>query len=122
MTDIYTDRDGDEIVVRVCRGISPTKERRFTDRAAAEAFANSKLGKRSGMIVSTLDMTPAQLSAHRDHVALVLIGRLARQQRRAARRHPDILNERPAERAEREDWEDRHQGDSGAHNDPGAPF
>jgi len=34
----------------------------------------------------------------------------------------DLRDEDPAARAEREDWEDRHDGTKGAWNEPGAPF
>lgn len=68
MAYVFIDRDGADIVVRVAR-LAATKEWRFVDRAKAERFAASKLGKRSGMLVSTLDMTAEQLAAHREREA-----------------------------------------------------
>lgn len=69
MADVYIDREANgAITVTVCSGMSEPKKRTFADRAMAEQFANSKLGKRSGMILSTLDMTPEQLAARRARV------------------------------------------------------
>lgn len=65
MADVYIDRDDDRIKVTVCRGASPSRVTYFAVRRNAEDFAMRQLGKRSGMICSTLDMTPEQLAAHR---------------------------------------------------------
>jgi hypothetical protein len=63
---IYLDLDGTSgIRVAVYRGAQ--REPKVTifpvaDRAKAEAFAESQMG-RKGMVMSTLDMTPEQLAA-----------------------------------------------------------
>lgn len=44
------------------QGAQAPKSRLFDSRDAAESFANAKMGAR-GCIISTLDMTPAQLAA-----------------------------------------------------------
>lgn len=66
MADIYVDRaDDGKITVKVCRGMSEPKTKIFADRAEAERFATASMGKRSGMILSTLDMTSDQLARHK---------------------------------------------------------
>ena len=65
MASIYIDRAEDgRISVRVMTGIVGDRITMFANRAEAERFAESKMGRR-GMIQSTLDMTPEQLAAHR---------------------------------------------------------
>lgn len=66
MADVYVDRTHDDrIKVTVCRGASPPRVAYFAVQRSAMEFAGRNLGKRSGMILSTLDMTPEQLAAHR---------------------------------------------------------
>jgi hypothetical protein len=45
------------------QGMQPAKSRLFDSRDAAESFATAKMGKK-GCVVSTLDMTVAQLAAY----------------------------------------------------------
>lgn len=68
MAFIYLDHEDDgRIRCTVHHGIRPPKVRHFSAAQKKEAvtFAESHLGKRSGMVVSTLDMTPAQLDEYR---------------------------------------------------------
>ena len=51
-------------------GAQAPKSRLFDSRDAAESFANNKAGK-SGLVVSTLDMTAAQLAKLRAKVCPV---------------------------------------------------
>ena len=65
MAWVYVDwADDGRIKVAVVTG-ARTRETFFAaaDRAAADAFAMSKMGR--GSVLSTLDMTPAQLEAHK---------------------------------------------------------
>ena len=64
MKFIYLDRAG-ECDFRVSwHTASGKKSRLFDSRDAAEGFAVSKMGK-TGAIISTLDMTPEELAAHK---------------------------------------------------------
>jgi hypothetical protein len=78
MADVYIDRvEGGKIEVKVYRGMSAPKIKLFDERAAAEAFALANMGKRTGMVLSTLDMTPEQLARHRikqDRIAALMAG------------------------------------------------
>ena len=51
MAEIFIKRNGARFDVTVYRGLSATKTTTFDLHAAAMAFADSKLGKRSGFIV-----------------------------------------------------------------------
>ncbi len=51
MADIYIKRNGDKFDVTIYRGISAPKIKTFATHPEADAFALSKLGKRSGMIL-----------------------------------------------------------------------
>ncbi len=63
MAHIYLDRTRDgRITVRVLNGTPSETTEIFADRAEAEAFAMSRMG-RQGVIVSSLDMTPEQIAA-----------------------------------------------------------
>jgi len=61
MKTIELDKVGGVIRATFYRG--GIKERFFKTREEAEAFATKMMGKK-GCIISTLDMTPEQLSAH----------------------------------------------------------
>lgn len=63
MRHIQIDRQGEcDFRVTWIIGAQEPKSRLFDSRDAAESFANNKLGKRSGYIVSTIDMTAEQLA------------------------------------------------------------
>ncbi len=66
MANIYLDRtdDGAGFKVTILAGRVGKSTRTFTERAAAEAFALSRMG-RLGSVQSTLDLTPEQLAAVR---------------------------------------------------------
>jgi hypothetical protein len=66
MKIIEIDREGEaHFRVTWSQGIAAPRSRLFDSRDAAEAFAMSKMGKRSGTIISTLDMSAEQLAANK---------------------------------------------------------
>jgi hypothetical protein len=65
MAWVYLDRtDEGRFSVRVMTGAYGDKTKVFDARSEAEGFANKKMG-RSGMVVSSLDMTTEQLARAR---------------------------------------------------------
>lgn len=64
MATVYLDRDDDTFLVS-WHTLPRLIVRRFELRNVAEAYAVKKMGK-TGMIVSTLDLTSEQLAAHED--------------------------------------------------------
>jgi len=69
MANIEIDLSDDETLIRVSVMSGMTiKVSHFGTRADAERFAYSKMG-RKGCVMSTLDMTPAQLAAHKERQA-----------------------------------------------------
>lgn len=64
MANVWVDREGEcDFRVSWVSGAQPIKSRLFDSRDAAEGFAASKLGRRSGCVVSTLDMSAEQWAA-----------------------------------------------------------
>jgi len=62
---VEIDRAGEcDFRVTWMQGAQAPKSRLFDSRDAAESFANAKMGKRNGCVISTLDMTAEQLAAH----------------------------------------------------------
>lgn len=72
MAHVYIDRTEEgRISVRVMTGLRGDKTTTFDDRAEAERFAEAKMGKRNGMVVSTLDMTSDQMAEHKARKARI---------------------------------------------------
>jgi hypothetical protein len=69
MAQVYMDWTEDrKVQVKVFTGLRGKTVKVFERRDDAERFADSKMGKR-GMILSTLDMSPEQLAAHKEREA-----------------------------------------------------
>lgn len=67
---IELEREGeDHIRVTWVQGAQLPKSRLFDSRDAAESFAMSKMNKRNGQIISTLDMSADQLRLHGERKA-----------------------------------------------------
>lgn len=69
---VYIDRaETGAIVVSWYQGAAALKSKEFAadERVAAERFAEGKMNKRNGMLISSLDMTAEQLAAKRERDA-----------------------------------------------------
>lgn len=103
---VYIDRnESSEIVVSWYSGASALKSKTFAagDRAAAEAFAEGKMNKRNGMMISTLDMSAEQLAAHRKREATLRAMAESMQRERDARLRAE-LESAPARSDDFEGW------------------
>jgi hypothetical protein len=103
---VYIDRsDAGEIVVSWYSGASALKSKTFAggDRGAAEAFAEGKMNKRNGMMISTLDMSAEQLAAHRKREATLRAMAVEMQKARDARLRAE-LEPPPARSDDFEGW------------------
>lgn len=69
--------DDNKFQVSWISGLQPTKRRLFDNRDDAEAFAHQKMGA-TGMIISTLDMSPEKLAAHMARLAPTIAASSAR--------------------------------------------